>query len=57
MGYKSGVVHFDVFPRTAGKSKYTMKKMLNLAVNGVTSLSTKPIHLVTAMGVIMRLSL
>ncbi len=53
MGFESGVVYFDVFSRTAGKSKYTMKKMMNLALDGVTSLSTKPIHLVFGMGFIM----
>lgn len=53
MGYKSGVVHFDVHSRTAGKSKYTMKKMLNLALDGVTSLSTRPIRFVLDMGIIL----
>ncbi len=53
MGYKSGVVHFDVHSRTAGKSKYTMKKMVNLALDGVTSLSTRPIRFVLDMGIIL----
>ena len=36
--------------REAGQSKYTLKKMLNLAVDGITSFSVKPIHLIFAAG-------
>lgn len=50
MGFKSSVIYFDVFERTAGKSKYTGKKMLELAVDGITSLSIKPIRMITTCG-------
>ena len=50
MGLNSGVVYFDVKDREAGESKYTFKKMLNLAVAGLTSSSTTPIHLICAFG-------
>ena len=35
----------------AGKSKYPLRKMLALAMNGITSLSVKPLHLITTFGV------
>lgn len=50
MGYKSDVVYFDVKEREAGQSKYTLKKMMTLAVDGITSLSVQPIHFITIMG-------
>lgn len=50
LGFKSSKVYFDVLPRTAGESKYTGKKMIELAVNGVTSLSIKPIRIITMSG-------
>ena len=36
--------------REAGTSKYTLRKMLNLATDGITSMSTRPIQLITIMG-------
>ena len=35
----------------AGESKYPLRKMLALAMNGITSLSVKPLHLITSFGV------
>lgn len=52
IGLKSSVVHFDVFPRMQGESKYSLSKMLTLAVDGITSFSIKPIRLVFGMGVL-----
>lgn len=53
MGFKSGIVNFDVKDREAGSSKYTFKKMMTLAMDGVTSLSIRPIRIITAIGFIM----
>ncbi len=53
MGFKSDIVYFDVKEREAGSSKYTLKKMLNLAMNGITSFSTTPLHLISAAGIIV----
>lgn len=53
MGFKSGVVNFDVKEREAGTSKYTFKKMFTLATDGITSLSIKPIRIITVIGFIM----
>lgn len=50
MGFRSDIVYFDVKPRQGGKSKYSLKKMITLAVDGITSLSIKPIRFVTALG-------
>ncbi len=50
MGFKSGVVYFDVKDRTGGQSKYTLKKMLSLALSGITSMSTRPLELILFIG-------
>lgn len=50
VGYKADVVYYERAERFAGESKYPLKKMLSFAVEGVTSLSTKPIKLITGLG-------
>ena len=50
IGYKSTTVDDAISERTAGKSKYTLKKMLALAMDGITSFSTKPISLILGAG-------
>lgn len=52
IGFNSGVVYFNVKPRFAGKSKYTVSKMLKLAIDGVTSLSIRPIRMITGVGLL-----
>lgn len=47
----SCIVYFDVKPREYGESKYTAKKMFTLAIDGITSLSIKPIRLITGLGI------
>jgi len=44
LGYKTGVVEYERGERIAGESKYPLKKMLSLASEGITSLSTKPLR-------------
>ena len=51
IGLKKSVVHFDVFPREQGQSKYTLKKMMTLAIDGITSFSIKPIHFISGAGI------
>jgi len=53
LGYKTGVVTYERAERFAGESKYPLKKMLAFALEGITSLSTKPIRFITWLGVIM----
>ena len=55
VGYKSGIVHYERHIRVAGASHYPLSKMVALALNGITSLSVKPIRLITAMGVVVSL--
>ena len=50
MGFPSDVVYFDVKEREAGTSKYTLRKMMNLATDGITSMSTRPIQLISMLG-------
>lgn len=50
IGYKSATVDDIISERTAGQSKYTFKKMLRLAMDGITSFSTKPITLILYAG-------
>ena len=50
VGFPSSSVYYDRSPRLAGESHYPLKKMLALAFNGITSLSVKPISLITGLG-------
>ena len=50
VGYKSDVVYYERAERFAGESKYPLKKMLSFAIQGITSLSTKPIKMITGLG-------
>lgn len=50
LGFQSDVVYFEVKKREAGHSKYTVKKMLQLATDGITSLSIKPLRIITSLG-------
>ena len=50
LGYKTDVVYYERAERFAGESKYPLKKMLALAFDGITSLSTKPMKLITLVG-------
>lgn len=51
IGFKSGIVEYERHERFAGQSKYPLKKMLAFAMDGITSLSIKPIRFITALGV------
>lgn len=50
VGYKSDIVTYVRNERQAGESKYPLKKMISFAVEGVTSLSIKPIRFITSLG-------
>ena len=52
IGYKSDVVYEDLAEREAGHSKYTLRKMMNLALDGVTSFSIKPVRFIFLLGLI-----
>lgn len=55
VGFKSTSVEYARAERIAGESHYPLKKMIALAVDGITSLSVKPLRLITGFGVIVAL--
>ncbi|WP_217236873.1 glycosyltransferase family 2 protein [Streptomyces sp. AC555_RSS877] len=58
MGYRQTEVAFDRDERFAGETKYPLRKMARLAVDGVTSFSTAPLKMITRLGfVVLALSL
>lgn len=50
IGFKSDIVTYERAARQAGESKYPLKKMISFAVEGITSLSIKPIRFITGLG-------
>ena len=50
IGYRTGTVEYERGERFAGESKYPLKKMVSFAMEGITSLSTKPIRYITGLG-------
>ncbi|MDR2601594.1 MAG: glycosyltransferase family 2 protein [Spirochaetaceae bacterium] len=53
LGFKTGVEYYERKARFAGESKYPLHKMVKFALEGVTSLSIKPIRLITLLGILM----
>lgn len=52
IGFKSCNVYYERAERFAGESKYPLKKMLAFAINGITSFSTKPLKMITTLGIV-----
>ncbi|MBQ5487245.1 MAG: glycosyltransferase family 2 protein, partial [Clostridia bacterium] len=52
VGFKSGSVYYERHERMAGKSHYPLGKMISFAVEGITSLSVKPLTLIVVLGLI-----
>ena len=50
VGFKSTSVYYERHERIAGESHYPLRKMLALAFDGITSLSIKPIRIITGLG-------
>jgi len=50
LGYKTAAVYYDRKARQAGESKYPLNKMLNFAMDGITSFSVKPLRLIFYLG-------
>lgn len=53
VGFKHTAVYFDRFERIAGESHYPLSKMIGLALDGITSLSIRPLTLITTLGLFM----
>jgi len=56
IGYKKKEINYDRDPRAAGEVKQNYKKLFNLAFDGITSFSTTPLRISTALGIIVSLS-
>ena len=50
VGYRSSSVYYTRTPRVAGETHYSLAKMLRLAMDGITSLSVRPLKLITGLG-------
>lgn len=50
MGFSRKAVHYQANRRFSGSSNYNIKKMMKLAVSGITSFSTKPLHIAVYLG-------
>ena len=53
VGYRTATVEYRRGERFAGESKYPLTKMLNFAVDGITSLSVRPIRVMALVGAVL----
>lgn len=53
VGFRQTAIEYERDPRLAGETKYSVKKMFKLSMDGLTSFSLKPIKLASSLGVIM----
>ena len=53
IGFKTDSVYYERLERVAGESKYPLKKMIALAIEGITSFSVKPIQFITFFGIMI----
>lgn len=51
LGFKQFALDYIPAQRFSGKSKYTMKKMMRFAIQGITSFSTRPLHIAIFLGI------
>lgn len=51
LGFKQFALDYFPAERFSGKSKYTMKKMMRFAIQGITSFSTRPLHIAIFLGI------
>lgn len=56
IGFERRHVNYDAPPRVSGKTKYTLVRMVRLAVDGIATFSTQPIRLATRVGLLTVLS-
>ena len=53
LGFKTAIVYYSRAERMAGSTHYPLKKMLALAIDGITSFSIKPLRMITTLGTII----
>ena len=51
IGYKKKAVLYDRDPRIAGKTKWNYAKLINLAIDGITSFTTSPLRISTLLAI------
>lgn len=52
IGYNTTTVYYERHSRFAGESKYPFSKMINFAIDGITSFSVKPMHMISCLGIV-----
>lgn len=55
VGFKSTCVYYERRERVAGESHYPLGKMIGLALDGITSLSTRPLRMIIGLGMVVSL--
>ena len=55
IGYKKKEIFYDREPRLSGQTKWNYRKLLNLAIDGITSFTTAPLRMATIFGFIISL--
>lgn len=53
LGFPSSIVYYDRHERYAGESHYSIKKMVSLALNGITSFTEIPLKIITVLGMLV----
>lgn len=56
MGFRQIAIPYEPAERMAGESKYTVKKMMRLALQGITGFSTKPLYAATYLGLLFSIA-
>ena len=55
LGFKTGTVAYVRSPRLAGETKYPLRRMVSLALDGITSFSMQPLRIITVAGLLVSL--
>lgn len=53
VGYKKKEILYDRDPRAAGETKWNYRKLVNFAIDGITSFTTAPLRFSSLMGIII----
>jgi glycosyltransferase involved in cell wall biosynthesis len=56
IGYKKKEIFYDRDPRLAGETKWNYQKLINLAIDGITSFTTAPLRIATMTGLVISVS-
>lgn len=56
IGFKKKAIYYQRDERIAGKTKWNYFKLINLAIRGITAFSTKPLRIISIMGILISLA-